>query len=239
MGPASGLLARALETAFPREDLQLCRISYDILGVIAAQDSTVEVEVVRPGRTIEMIGARMIIGGRTAIRATGWRLATADTAAVVGGTPEPMPGPDAWPGYDISGLWSGGFIDSLDFRVDPASVPGHCRAWLRTPIDVVAGEPSSDLVRMTGLIDSANGIAARRNPREWMFPNTDLTVHYFRTPRLDDGNGWIGIDATSTWGPNGIGVTSAVLHDTHGPVGRSEQILTLRPIPTCQHQEAS
>ncbi|HEY9293223.1 MAG TPA: thioesterase family protein [Microlunatus sp.] len=233
MGPASGLLAHALETVHPREDLQLCRISYDILGVIAAEESVVEVEVVRPGRTIELLEARMIIGGRTAVRATGWRLSSSDTTAVAGGEPDPLPEPEQWPQRGISELWSGGFIDSLEFRIDPASVPGRCRAWLRTPVSVVEGEQSTELATVTGLVDSANGIAARRHPQEWMFPNTDLTIHYFRVPRLDR-SGWIGLDATSTWGPDGIGLTSTVLYDEHGPIGRAEQILTLRPLPARQ-----
>lgn len=34
----------------------------------------------------------------------------------------------------------------------------------------------------------------------------------------------------TTYGDDGIGLTSSVLHDIYGPFGRSEQILTLRPI---------
>lgn len=241
MGPVSGLLAHALETTRPRDDLQLCRINYEILGVIAAEEATVEVEVVRPGRTIEMLEARMIIGGRTAVRATGWRLAIGDTAEVAGGQPDPLPMPDVWPDSDISGYWSGGYIDSLDFKIDPASEPGHCRAWLRTDIALVDSEPSSDLARYCVLVDPANGIAARQSPTDWLYPNTDLSIHLFRTPRPADhdhcvgnhcvGNHWVGLDATAIWGPAGVGLTSTTLYDQHGPVGRAEQILTVRPMP--------
>ncbi|SDR84920.1 Thioesterase-like superfamily protein [Microlunatus soli] len=231
MGPVSGLLTHALETTSPRPDLQLCRISYEILGVIAADESTVEVEVVRPGRTIEMLEARMIIGGRTAVRATGWRLAIGDTAAVAGGQPEPLPAPNTWPSSDISTFWSGGYIDSLDFHIDPASEPGSCRAWLSTEIDLVEGEPSSDLARFTALVDAANGIAARQPPKEWLYPNTDLTLHFFRTPRFAEDDHRVGLDARAIWGPSGVGLTSTTLYDAAGPVGRAEQILTVRPMP--------
>lgn len=238
MGPASGLLAYALETVHPREDLQLCRISYEILGVIGATTSTVEVEVLRPGRSIELLEARMIIEGRTAIRATGWRLATSDTSEVAGGAPEPMPGPQQWPVWDVSRKWGGGYIESVDFRIDPASEPGRARGWLRTPITLVEGEQTSDLVAFTTLVDTANGVGARQHPRDWAYPNVDLTIHYFRTPRFDgsdsDGNDleqrWVGMDVTSSWGPDGIGLTSSTLYDPSGAVGRAEQILTLRPI---------
>ncbi|MBO0811709.1 MAG: thioesterase family protein [Microlunatus sp.] len=231
MGPASGLLAYALETVHPRDDLQLCRISYEILGVISAEALEIEVDVVRPGRTIEMLEARMIINGRPAIRATGWRLATSDTSAVAGGAPDPMPGPEHWPAWDVDGFWSGGYIDSLEFRVDTASVPGRSRAWLRTPLELVAGEQASDLATFTTLVDTANGVAARRHPRQWAFPNIDLTIHYFRAPAFTDPDRcWVGLDSTATWGADGIGLTSTALYDPSGAVGRAEQILTLREL---------
>ncbi|MBF6247996.1 thioesterase family protein, partial [Nocardia elegans] len=40
---------------------------------------------------------------------------------------------------------------------------------------------------------------------------------------------WTGLDTTVTWGADGQWLTSTVLHDIHGPVGRVEQILTVRP----------
>lgn len=231
MGPASGLLAYALETVHPRDDLQLCRISYEILGVISAEPLEIEVEVVRPGRTIEMLEARMIINGRPAIRATGWRLATSDTSAVTGGVPEPMPGPQEWPNWNVGDFWAGGYIDSVEFRVDPASAPGRSRAWLHTPLDLVEGEQASDLVSFTTLVDTANGVAAREHPKAWAFPNIDLTIHYFRSPSFaDPDDRWTGLDSLATWGPDGIGVTSSTLYDPSGAVGRAEQILTLRKL---------
>lgn len=229
MGPVSGLLAHALETAHPRPDLRLCRISYEILGVIAAQDSTVEVEVVRPGRTIELVEARMVIGGRTAVRAHGWRLATADTTPVAGGAPEPLPAPTTWPRYEIGRRWSGGYIESVEFRVAPDAAPGRSRAWLRTAVPLIVDEPVSDLVAFTTLVDTANGLAARQEPSRWLFPNLDLTIHYTRTPCFGGGERWIGLDTAATWGPEGIGLTSTTLYDGSGMVGRAEQILTLRP----------
>lgn len=64
----------------------------------------------------------------------------------------------------------------------------------------------------------------REHPGEWMFPNVDLTVHLFRRPRM----GWIGLDTEVTFGETGLGLTSSDLYDEDGPVGRIEQILTVR-----------
>lgn len=229
MGPASGLLAHALQTVHPRTDLQLCRISYEILGVIAAGETEVRVEVVKPGRTVEMLQALLNVNGRTAIRATGWRLATFDTSSVAGGGPEPMAGPDDWPDWQDAERWPGGYIQSLDVRMNPDSTEGHGQAWLRTGKSLIEDEPVSDLVAFTALVDTANGIAGRLDPRKWMFPNTDLTIHYFRSPQfLDPGSGWVGLDATAAVGAEGVGLTSTTLHDGYGSVGRAEQILTVR-----------
>lgn len=230
MAPVAGLLAHVIETHHPRPELQLCRLTYEILGVISAEPFRVEVSVIRPGRTIELVEAIMIIDGRPAVRATGWRLATADTAAVAGGRPEPLPAPDGLPVWPITDTWGGGYIDSLEFRVVPGSVPGRAQAWLHSRTALIDGVEASDLVRFVGLLDTANGIAARLPPRQWIFPNTDLSIHLTRRPRLSGGDAWVGFDARSEIGPTGIGLTSAIVYDLDGPVGRTEQILTVRKI---------
>jgi len=102
-----------------------------------------------------------------------------------------------------------------------------------TPVDTtaVAGGghdalPAPDpLTSYIALVDIANGLAARRPPDEWVFPNTDLTIHLHRQPR----GHWVGLDTTAPFGPTGQGVTSTVLHDGSGPVGFAHQILTARP----------
>lgn len=78
-----------------------------------------------------------------------------------------------------------------------------------------------------GVVDTANGVAARVGPGEWMFPNVDLSVHMFREPVA----GWVGLDAKATFGYTGLGVTTTTLYDVHGRGGRAEQSLTVRPVP--------
>ncbi|USQ76078.1 thioesterase family protein [Ornithinimicrobium cryptoxanthini] len=224
MGPASGLLAHALELHEPREDLQLARISFDILGMIHLEDSTIRTRTVRPGRTIELVEATMSSGGRDVIRASGWRLSTQDTSAVAGTAVEPLPGPERLEPWQGMQVWGGGYISSVEFRAVEPPVPGRARVWLHTEHDLVEGVPSTPLARFVGLVDTANGIAVRQSPREWLFPNTDLTIHFHRPPT----GRWVGLDTTVSWGGTGLGVTSTVLHDEHGPVGHALQVLTVR-----------
>jgi hypothetical protein len=98
--------------------------------------------------------------------------------------------------------------------------------WLATPVALVAGEPVSELAGFVGLVDTANGIGVRQSPAAWMFPNVDLTVHLHRQP----SGPWVGLDTTVVFGPDGHGLTTTVLHDLDGPVGRAEQLLTVRPL---------
>lgn len=232
MSPVAALMLQSIESHLaarggPEAGLQIARVTYEILGMVAARPVEVSVEVVRPGRTIAVVEAALSVDGRVAVRARAWLLGASDTASVAGGQPEPMPAPDTFGLWENASAWGGGYIDSLQARVDPASEPGHVRAWLTTERSLIADETHSDLALFVGLVDTANGMAARESPHTWMFPNTELTVHLYRTP----AGRWLGLDVTAVFGATGVGLTSAVLFDTTGPVGRSEQILTVRPMP--------
>ncbi|KAD3720565.1 thioesterase family protein [Arthrobacter yangruifuii] len=228
MAPISGLLAHCLEEFQPRPELRMARISYDIFGLIPRTAFEVKTSVLRPGRTIELVQAEMVAGGRTAVRATAWRLARGSTAEVSAVEEDPMPGPAEAGTHEGMTAWPGAFIESLEKRALPGLRPGRGRAWLRTPHEMVEGMPTSDLVRLVGMVDTANGISTRVPPGgdSYIFPNVDLQLHLHRDPRGE----WLGLDTRVTFGTDGIGLTSAVLHDIHGPFGRSEQILTVRPI---------
>jgi hypothetical protein len=99
---------------------------------------------------------------------------------------------------------------------------------VRPAVPLVADEPVSSIARAAGLLDIANGMTVRADPRELAFPNVDLTAHLFREPSGD----WLGFDTTVSFGPAGIGVTSSVLHDLDGPIGTMSQSLTIRPSAT-------
>lgn len=225
MAPVGGILAHAIEQHDPRPDLQLARISYEILGLIKLTDLRIDVRVVRPGRTIELVEATMTIEDRVAVRANAWRLTVTDTAALQGGWDAPLPATDELPVWDMSDRWSGDYIASLDVRASADDPPGRRHAWLRTEVGLVQGETASPTADFLKLVDTANGIGVRAAPGEVQFPNVDLTIHLFRAPRP----GWLGLDTEVTFGPTGVGLTASTLHDEQGAVGRVAQILTVRP----------
>ena len=226
MGPISGLLVHAIESCAPREDLALSRVAFDILGVIHLEDVTVTAEVTRPGRTIELVEATMIERERVVVRAHAWRLLRGDTSSIAGvGTPT-MPGPDEAMPWDGTQLWAGGFIRSLEIRRLPGWQSGRGQVWIRPKVPLLETTEVGELARFFGVIDTMNGVAVRARPVDVAFPNTDLTVHLLRQPQGE----WLGLDVEVAFGPDGVGLTAAVLHDVSGPCGRALQILTIRPI---------
>jgi len=161
------------------------------------------------------------------VRATAWRLATADTSSVAGGLAEPMMSlANATQIYAPEG-WVDGYLSAMEwFTVRGDFVePGAAAAWARQRVALVDGEQPDGLQRLMTVADSGNGLSNRIDIRQWLFINTELTVHLLREP---DGE-WIGLDANTAIGPNGMGTATSVLHDHLGQVGRGAQELLVRP----------
>lgn len=228
IAPALGLLAHLVEVDHHarRGDLVIARLSYDILGTMAVDVVETSVAVLRAGRTIELVEARMSQAGRDTVLLRAWLLDSRDTAALAG-TPLPrLPDPDDVPAWPATSSWPGGFIRSAQVR-RALEEPGRGRVWVRTEVPLLDEEEVSPLAATAGLLDIANGMSMRVDPGEVLFPNLDLTAHFFRTPV----GGWLGLDTSVSFGERGIGLTSSVLHDAIGPLGTLAQSLTVRPLP--------
>ncbi len=227
IAPVIGLVAHAIEVdhaARRPERLELARLSCDILGKLPLEPFDLTVSVLRPGRTIELVEARLSHAGRAAVIARAWLTqpyATSEFAA----TPLPriLP-PTELPPWDPTQVWPGGFIRSLEVR-RVEQEPGRARFWVRSDVGLVAGEEVSATASALRLVDVANGMTVREPVAEVAFPNVDLTAHLFRLPAA----GWTGFDTAVSFGPTGLGATTSVLHDAHGPFGLLNQCLTVRP----------
>lgn len=229
MAAVSGLLLHEVTAHETTPGLRVGRLSYDILGTLWAGELEVVTRTLRPGRTIELVESVLHARGRTVLTLRAWLLSTADTSAVAQLPDEPLPPrSEAVAGNALAG-WDGGYIASLDGVSLPGHAPGHGRVWLTTDREMVAGEETSDLVHLVGLTDAANGIAPALPPKPggWFFPNVDLQIHLFRDP----AGAWLGLAGQVTVGPDGVGLTSTVLHDDDGPFAHVEQTLTLREWP--------
>ncbi len=233
MAAATGLIAYELERFYPREQLRIGRISLDILGVIYAGKTQIRTKIIRAGKTIELIEVVMTTQDKNAeqkisIIARAWRMQMSDTHEVAHIQDErQLPSVQPWA---MDSLWQGGFIQSLK-TYSQNRQKGRGIVWLTSDISVVAGETTSDFVRLMGLVDCANGIvpSIEQTQMAWAFPNLDLQIHLYRMPVGQ----CLGLETVQQIGEDGIGLTSSVLHDELGAFGRSEQILTVRKLLYC------
>jgi hypothetical protein len=227
VAPALGLLTHLVELDHqrrrPEAPLRVARLSFDILGVLPMDTIRVEVRPLRPGRTIELVEATLSHAGRPAVLLRAWLLAPRETSGLTGSDLPALPRPEAMPAWDPTEVWPGGFIASAELRREETR-PGRAGYWVRTDVPLL-DEPTSALASAAGLFDIANGMTVRAAPGKVAFPNVDLTAHLFRTPQP----GWLGFDTTVSFGPEGHGLTSTVLHDRAGALGTLAQMLTIRP----------
>jgi hypothetical protein len=226
IAPALGLLTHAVERdrdARRGDGLTIGRLSFDILGTVPVDVVEVSVRVVRPGRTIELVEATLGHDGRDAVLLRAWLMEPGDTSRLRATALPRIPPPSQMPVWVPSTVWPGGFVASAEVRREQVE-PGRAAFWVRTPLPLVRDEEVSFLASAAGLFDIANGMTVRADPQEVAFPNIDLTAHLFGSPAGE----WLGFDTTVSFGAEGIGLTSSVLHDTSGPIGTVSQILTVR-----------
>ncbi|MFS0865962.1 thioesterase family protein [Microbacterium sp. 179-B 1A2 NHS] len=228
VAPPIGLVAHAIERdhiARSPQPMQLSRLSVDILGTIPIDEVEVTCRVLRPGRSIELVEGTLSSNGRPALVARAWLMHTRDTAALAGTGHAPMPAPEELRPWDPTTAWPGEFIATVGEIRRRELGSGRAQSWIDPVVPLLADEEVSTTSRLASLVDIANGVAARVDPREVAFPNLDLTLHLLRAP----ATGWIGFDTTVTFGGSGLGLTHTVLHDADGPVGTVVQSLTVRP----------
>ena len=227
IGPALGLLLHVVEQdrdARRDDGLLPARLAWDIWGTVSMAEVETSVEVLRAGRTVELVEATLRHAGRTVATLRAWLMRRADTTAVAGSHLVAVPPPDEVPAWDPTTRWGGGYIASAEVRRREAE-PGRAVVWVRTDVPLVDDEDVSRLAHRAALLDIVNGMSVRADPQAVAFPNVDLTVHLLREPVGE----WLGFDVTVSFGPGGTGLTSSVLHDETGPLGTTAQLLTVRP----------
>jgi hypothetical protein len=223
-GPPAALLGRAVERLGDRGDLQVARVTFDIVRPLPIAGLQVATRLLRGGRSIELVEATLLAGEVEVMRATALRVRTADLELPAGLVPGPrLPGPDA--GRTMPFFATGqevGYHTAMDFRFVAGSFLelGPATVWMRMRHPLVAGEAPSPLCRVLVAADSGNGVSAALDYRRWRFINPDLTVYLMRPPAGD----WVALEAATT-AAAGVGLADTTLHDEQGPIGRAAQAL--------------
>lgn len=120
-GPPAALLARAMVRHDPDPATRLADVRLDILGPIPVAPVTVDVEVLRGGRSMQLLQATASVDGRPAAVARGWRVRRAPEdfprlAGWRGDAPNPVPEPDGQGRLDLPGMHADGYISDIEWR---------------------------------------------------------------------------------------------------------------------------
>jgi Thioesterase-like superfamily len=206
----------------------VARVTLEILRPVPIGPVRVEAELVRPGRSVQMIEATLSGEDGPLMVARAWRIRTSEISIPedVTTTPAAPPGPEEGDvpeffetaqsvGYHTAMEWrsvSGGFRE-----------PGPATVWMRMGCALVAGEEPTPLQRTLVAADVGNGISAVLDWRRYVFINVDLSVHLERMPVGE----WVCVDAVTLPQRNGIGIAESVLSDERGRIGRAAQALLL------------
>ena len=227
-GPPSSLLTHALLQHQPRAGMVLSRITIEIFGTIPLTPCEIQVETVRAGKRIELLKASYVSAGKTCMLAHAWRLESApDVAPVV---PEPFVVP-ALPPAQTQGFFPGvGYFPyghALEWRYVQGGFDslGPATVWARSRIALVDDAPLQPLETLMLLIDSANGVSAELDIRQWSFVPVDLSIGLHRQPQ----GVWQGMAARTVVQSHGIGQTTTTAFDETGSLGHSLHTLFVRP----------
>lgn len=226
-GPPAALLARAVERVREDEAMSIGRLTIDMLGPIPQGRIRTEATILRPGKRIELVEAKLWADDRLAVTATAWRMrSTPESSAEVTSTfdtssvPEPQE-QRYFPG--ISRDW--GYGRAIEWRFVSGGLQelGAADVWVRPRIPLVSGEDTSPIQRFVIVADSANGVSAALPYGEWTFIPPSLSLTFARGPRSE----WLNMNVRTHVGPDGRGVANGHLADEFGYVGAVAQPLLI------------
>lgn len=229
-GPVAALVVRALEAVEAPAPARLTRLSLELLRPVPLVPLLVSTEVIRPGKLVATIDARVTRAddGTVVAIARAQRVRTVDLD-LPDGVEEAVPAlpADATPIPPWSGAASITFhADAVEHRFlrGGFGLPGPAFDWIRLVVPVVEGEEPSGWQRAAATADFTNGISSvvPLDGRS-VFINPDLTVHLWREPAGE----WVGSDAVTRTSNTGIGTSETALWDRTGRIGRGLQSLLL------------
>jgi acyl-Coa thioesterase superfamily protein/acyl-CoA thioesterase superfamily protein len=239
-GAPGALIAEAVQA----EGYLVARLTIDFLAPVPMAPLTVSARTTKPGRNLQVAEAEMEADGRAVLRARAVRLrrghvelppdvdepggadpGAAGSAAARPGAPN-TGRPGTFPHDD--GHDEGFHRTAMDIRfIDGDYGKGPARAWFRLQLALVDDAPASPLARAIAAADFGNGISRVVDFEDFLFVNTDLTVHLHREPQGE----WVLVDARTRLEPHGAGLAQSTLSDERGQLGLAAQSLFVASRP--------
>ena len=215
--------AEALPTAVP---MRIARVTVDLMRPVPVAPLTIETEILREGRKIQLCAVKLRANGVIVVAATVLKIKLQANELPPEADIEPvtLPGPEQ-SRAEPADFSSSPFVTGMSLRAARGrfGVPGPGAIWYRVDRPIVEGAAVSQAMRAMAAADFCNGTSAVLDFTQWTFLNADLTVNFARQPVGD----WILLDAESWIGPDGAGLAMARLADISGYFGRAIQSLVI------------
>ena len=221
-GAQASLVVWAAERIPAAVPMQIARVTIDLMRPVPVAPLTLETEVLREGRKIQLCAVRLFANGILTVGATVLKIKK---------QAQPLPDDVIEPPLDVPA--------PEQSRIEPQNSPfglgmtiraargrfgglGPGAIWYRADRPLIEGFPISQAMRAVAASDFCNASSAL-DYRKWTFLNADLTVSMAREPVGE----WILLDAVSWIGPDGAGLATARLADMRGYFGRCAQSLVV------------
>ena len=224
--PPAALAVWAAEKIPAPVPMRVARVTVDLMRPVPVAPLTIESEVLREGRKIQLCAVRLLANGVVVVSAAVLKVKVQASelppeAAIL---PVELPGPEQSRVEHVD-FSSSPFVTGMSLRAARGrfGVPGPGAIWYRVDRPIVAGAAVSQAMRALVAADFCNGTSAVLDFNAWTFLNADLTVNFAREPVGE----WILVDAESWIGPDGAGLAMARLADIVGYFGRAVQSLVI------------
>jgi hypothetical protein len=222
----AALVVWAAEAIPTPQPMRIARVTIDLMRPVPVAPLTLQTEVLREGRKIQLCAVSLLAEGVVVVGATVLKIKTQalNLPSEVADVAVELPGPDQAREENVN-FSSSPFVTGISLRAARGrfGVPGPGAIWYRVDRPLVEASAVSQVMRAVVAADFCNGTSAALDFREWTFINADLTVNFARQP----AGAWILLDAESWVGPDGAGIASARLADESGYFGRAIQSLVI------------
>jgi hypothetical protein len=228
-GPVAAVVARAAEAFAGGEDLQLARITLELLRPVPLAPLRVTSALAKPGGKVQLIDTVVEADGVEVAWSRALRIRRAAQDQRVEPTvPEddaPDPPDNVVSTHMVVGDQPAFHNEGMEMRYvrGRTNHPGPATVWFRLRCPVILGEEPSSWQRAAAAADFGNGVAAELEFGSGVFINPDLTVSIHRPPVGE----WVCLDARTRFGSPGIGAAESALWDVEGRIGRAVQSLVV------------
>jgi len=226
-GAPSSLIVWAAERIPTPQPMRIARLTVDLMRPVPVAPLTIESEILRDGRKIQLCGFRLLSEGVEVVRATVLKIRSQDVTLPDVVAEQPIDVPFHQDGVLQSPHGKNNFLTSTTLRAVRGSflTPGPAAIWFRGERPIVEGSPISQTMRVALAADFSNGVSSVLDFRKWLFINADLTVTLAREPVGE----WILLNSEMTLGKEGAGLAVSRLGDAQGYFGRAVQCLVVEP----------